>query len=435
MNDNFIPAFIPFALEKARYKFADGGRGGGKSMAFADIFIAQSLERKMNHLCARQIQNSLSESVYSLLQRRIEKQKVESRFKLTQAGIWVDNGSKFMFRGLKDDVSTDAVKSIDEIERAWLEEAQNITQDALDKLYPSIRADNAEIWASYNRRANNDPIHLKRVALTESETRCKYIDDHGREYHWTEYRGKDMIGISINYDGNPFFPEALEIERLNCKRDQPDEYPHIWDGEPKSKELLAVIARSAVKDAMKRQTALDGGFAVGVDVAREGDDSTVITKRKGFLVYPQQCFKGNSIPETFRRTIDIVNMDKTIPIKVDDTGVGGGVTDLLEEAGYNVFGVNNNQVAKAQNKYPSAIDEMWFELAGLMSELKLPYDLQLEDELSQRLRGIDSRERRFVESKKEYKKRYKKSPDKADSILLCFYQPIKPVFNAPIISF
>lgn len=422
-NDNFIPAFLPLLTEDARYKFVFGGRGSGKSEQVADILVLKSLEKKkQNFLCTRQSQNSIADSVYSLLKRKIETQNRSNIFKFTERNITCLNDTQFIFKGLMNKDAQNSVKSIDNVNINWTEEAHCVSQEALDILLPSVRADKSELIFTWNPYAEADPVNKLFNSLVVSEKNKRYILD-GKEYFWTEYRGNNMIGIKINYDGNPFFPEVLEIDRLNCLNNYPEDYGHTWLGETMSKEMNNILNGNDVKEAMNRTIIPIGQEEVGCDVARYGNDKTVITKRKGYKVYPQQVYKKIPTTDTTKHCMDIIDTNKTIKIKVDDTGVGGGVTDQLKENNYSVIGVNNNQVANKQDRYANAISEMWFELRDIMHLIELPKSEKLKDQLTNRRYGIDKQGRRFVESKDDYKKRCGESPDLADSLLLCFYQP------------
>jgi len=428
---NFIPAFLPLYLEKARYKGIKGGRGSGKSEAIADILISKAEEHSdTNVLCTRQTQTSIASSVYSLIERKIKEAKNERYYRFPEHGIYDQNGSKFMFKGLMNTAAQNSVKSIDKINYAWVEEAHCITQEALDLLIPSVRADDSEIYFSWNTYTESDPVEKLFNKLIKISKRKKAFIN-GKYYYWTEHRGEDAILIEINFDGNPFFPGVLEIDRKACELGDPDDYAHTWLGDPVSKEMNSIINGAEVLAAMKRKIEPVGVVEIGCDVARFGDDTTVITKRKGFKVFPQKTYQKIDTVKTFGHCMDIAENDKSVKIKIDDTGVGGGVTDNLTDLKYSAIGVNNNQTPKNKDRYKSAIDEMWFELAEMMQFIELPYCEELKDQLTQRRYGIDRQGRRFVESKDEYKKRCGKSPDKADSLLLAFYQPKQTIYTMP----
>ena len=117
-------------------------------------------------------------------------------------------------------------------------------------------------------------------------------------------------------------------------------------------------------------------------------------------------------------------MKKHIEIKIDDTGVGGGVTDEMIKRGYKVVPVNFGGKASDENKYPNWISEAWFHMAEVMSEAELPQSDELLMELSTRLWKQDSKGKRRVESKDDYKKRGFRSPDLADACIICYATPV-----------
>jgi phage terminase large subunit len=166
----------------------------------------------------------------------------------------------------------------------------------------------------------------------------------------------------------------------------------------------------------------DGAIEVGVDVARFGDDCTVFFKRKGMKTDLPQIFQKQSITDTATQLKSFVGFDKTIKIKVDDTGVGGGLTDIMIAEGYNIVPINFNQCANNPDKYPNAISEIWYEMADKIAEISMPKFDRLQVELVNRKNnGLDKKGRRTIESKDQYKKRGFRSPDVADAFLLCFY--------------
>jgi hypothetical protein len=99
--------------------------------------------------------------------------------------------------------------------------------------------------------------------------------------------------------------------------------------------------------------------------------------------------------------------EKSDRIKVDDTGVGGGVTDILQDRGYNVIPVNFGGDANDQDRYPSTASEMWFEVGRIIQDIACPENDRLAAELvNRKSKGLDHKGRRMVEGKEEYKKRH-----------------------------
>jgi hypothetical protein len=158
----------------------------------------------------------------------------------------------------------------------------------------------------------------------------------------------------------------------------------------------------------------------------------VFYKRQGMQIIDSREYRNAAksekmrITETAERLMAFAGKDARI--KVDDTGLGGGVTDILEDRGYNVVGVNFAQAAVDSAHYNSAASEMWFDFAHKIHEAGLPDDIELIEELTERREGRrDSKGRRTVEKKDDFIERVGRSPDKADALLLCYYEPMSSV--------
>jgi phage terminase large subunit len=172
---------------------------------------------------------------------------------------------------------------------------------------------------------------------------------------------------------------------------------------------------------MRRTVSDEGQIEIGVDVARMGNDRTVFKKRKGLKLIDTKVYTKNRTTDICDKLEIFADWDKHILIKVDDTGVGGGVTDEMLKRGYNIMAVNFGAKPKDHDKYPNLISEAWFYMAEIMDTIDLEMDSDLLMELSTRRWVMDNRGRRGVESKDAYKKRGYRSPDMADATILCFY--------------
>jgi phage terminase large subunit len=192
-----------------RYTIFHGGRGSGKSMAFGTSAVIRAASEPIRILCCREIQQSINESVKSMIESRIVAAGLSSFFTIKNTEITAANGSKFIFRGLSD-VTADSIKSLDNIDIVWCEEAQALSQRSLDLLLPTIRKETSEIWMSMNPEMDTDPVYTTFIAKPPANARV----------------------IQVNWDRNPFWNVALEAERLRSKADDPDRYEHIWEGVP-----------------------------------------------------------------------------------------------------------------------------------------------------------------------------------------------------------
>jgi phage terminase large subunit len=198
-------------LNPSRYKAAYGGRGSGKSHFFAEKLVEDSLyERGLRSVCIREVQKSLKESAKRLIEDKLEVLKLGEAdgFKMFREVIETPGDGVITFQGMQDHTA-ESIKSLEGFGRAWVEEAQTLSNRSLSLLRPTIRADNSELWFSWNPRLKNDPVDkMFRGGEVPTNTEC----------------------VKANWSENPWFPHVLEQERLDCLKSSPDQYDHIWEG-------------------------------------------------------------------------------------------------------------------------------------------------------------------------------------------------------------
>lgn len=385
-----------------------GGRYSLKSHTVARYLIITAIQQTTRTGCFREFQNSIGDSSYQLLADLIAKYKL-NMFRLTRDSIVnVANGSDFIFKGLRN--NTQNIKSIEGIDRAWVEEAQTITDPSIEVLVPTIRKKGSKIIWTFNRLNELDPIYKRLV-----------ID--GRP---------DTLLINVNYDtANKYgWLEEATIKEIEFdKANNPTLYAHKWLGEPMGQADMAIINRDSVMEAMQREAPDDGQVVVGVDVARMGNDRTVFWKRKGLKTIEFKQYEHKRTTEVCDLLEKFLQYSKGVELRIDDTGVGGGVTDEMIKRKYNVVPINFGGEPTDKDKYPNWISEAWFYMAEIMPDIQLPYDSDLLMELSTRQWIQDSRGKRKVESKNEYKKRGFRSPDIADACIIC-YKSDNNTFNS-----
>lgn len=405
--------FRPFFVDPVTHNIFEGGRGGGKTRSIAGIIVEVMNQAPVNVICGREVQKSLKESSFLSLKQEIYRLGYGDRFKLKESDGIIEShtGGRAVFIGLQQH-TVDSIKSYESFHWAWIEEAQSISKQSLETLIPTLRTDG---WFAVTLNGVDYRFPLRMFMYTLNP----YSWDDPINLVLPESR-HDVRRIRINYDDNPWFPAALDGERLAAKEIMsPEEYARIWEGVPYENTERAVMSRASVKAAMERQVSRDGGIVVGADIARFGDDSTVFVKRQGLQVIGVKVLHKASTQEVARQLADYAEGGK---INVDDTGVGGGVTDKLRELRANVVPINFGGAAMNKRKYPDIISEMWFNLAELLPSIGLRDDDELLAELSSRQFKYTADERRKVESKEEYKKRTgRRSPDRADATILCFY--------------
>lgn len=161
-------------------------------------------------VCIREVQKSLKESAKRLLEAKLTDFRLGEAdgFKVFSDRIATPKDGVIIFQGMQDHTA-ESIKSLEGFRRAWVEEAQTLSGTSLQLLRPTIRATGSELWFSWNPRRKADPV-----------------DSMFRD--GTAPTGSKVI--KANWSDNPWFPVALEQERLDCLRDNPDQYDHIWEG-------------------------------------------------------------------------------------------------------------------------------------------------------------------------------------------------------------
>lgn len=181
---------------------------------------------------------------------------------------------------------------------------------------------------------------------------------------------------------------------------------------------------------------------IGCDVARYGDDNTAIHARIGHVSVYHEERNGLSVVQIAAKLKSLATQlaaqceshgfyplsAKEIPIKVDDTGVGGGVVDILTHDRFNCIPVCANARPHSPSQYPNVRSELWFNLAekakaGHLALGNLPSST-LEQLRLQALAAcwqLDTHGRRVVEPKRDTKKKIGRSPDGIDAMNLAYY--------------
>ncbi len=193
-----------------RYIAIPGGRASGKSWFIHNLILEKLLYKKIDVLCAREHQNSISESNYKLFVNTIKKYNLPYEIQATKI-ISKTTGSTIVFVGLSD-VTADNIKSFEDFKLVWLEEAQKISAKSWETLNPTIRAEGSQIILTMNP----DRPHSKHPIMSELTTMYK----------------DETLLIHINYNENPFVSKDIIKMAELTKEHKPDEYKFIWLGQP-----------------------------------------------------------------------------------------------------------------------------------------------------------------------------------------------------------
>lgn len=197
---------------------------------------------------------------------------------------------------------------------------------------------------------------------------------------------------------------------------------------PKS-ESDGVIPLELIEKSMNTEPTFRGDLIIGVDVARYGNDKTVMASRIGMSLLPLEVWGKCDLMTTCGRIVRSVEIlqnkfsVKRVVINVDDSGLGGGVTDRLREVTpHTINACLNNAKARDSTHYANWITEQFFNFKELLAsgEVTLPRDDTLTAELVSRKYSINSAGKLIIEPKSEFKMRIGHSPDRADAVILCY---------------
>lgn len=206
-------------------------------------------------------------------------------------------------------------------------------------------------------------------------------------------------------------------------------------GEFPEQDEDALLASKWVEEAQRREGVnAQGAVEIGVDVARFGSDESVAYARRGGMVLSGQYWRGYDTLASAGRVARLGAECAASTVKVDDPGIGGGVTDqlrALERDGTlkaRVDAVNVGMKALDSEKFYDRRSELYWGLRERFraGDISIPADdTVLADQLTQIRFSYTPRGQIRIEPKDEMKKRRPpgtrwQSPDRADALMLAF---------------
>jgi phage terminase large subunit len=201
-----FPDKLQCLFKPCRYKVLYGGRGGAKSWGVARALLVLGASKPLRILCAREFQNSITESVHALLSDQIRDMGLDGFYEIQNSTIIGKNGTQFHFAGLRHNVTK--IKSFEGVDVCWVEEAQTVSKSSWDVLIPTIRKNGSEIWITFNPLLETDETYQRFVVHPPTNSAIE----------------------KINWSDNPWFPDTLKQEMLDLKTRDPDAYLTVWEG-------------------------------------------------------------------------------------------------------------------------------------------------------------------------------------------------------------
>ena len=258
-----------------------------------------------------------------------------------------------------------------------------------------------------------------------------------------------MFYKSFTLDNDNWFPLQFNSEKsarknkLWFKRMQ--RYPRESDmyrvnvlGLPPQGNPKAVITLTDVCNARDREIRKpDPYLEMGVDPASEGNDLLAIALRHGLKLVEVRTFAKSKAPEIIIHVLKMLREYRAktklkckCRIKIDDGGYGQAIRQNLalnEKDNIEVIPINFGRIK--HDEYSDMATKMWFELNHMISEVSLPNDEELIEELCSREWGPVDNSKVKVEPKAKFKERLGRSPDRSDAVVMCFTEGTKKVFT------
>lgn len=418
-----------------------GGRASSKTYHTAAFCVFLAINYRVKVLCVRQFQARIADSVKSVIESRIYELGLQGEFRITDNEIeHLGTGSTFSFLGILRNLRE--IKGIAGIDVLWIEEAEDLSEEQWKILEPTVREEHSRIFIVFNPRLATDFVYKKFV-----------IGPRPAKTHVRK----------INYDENPYLSNRMREIIADAKKADPDNYAHIYGGEPMVDDERVVIKRSWLLAAVDAHAALNieirGARRLGFDVADAGEDACALVGSHGPLANWSDTWKAkeDELLKSCTRT-HAEARSRESSVVYDAIGVGAGAGAKFNElnaaggprvdhdkffAGGAVFRPDSKYGdTQVLNKdfFSNIKAQAWWLVADRLKntynavrngqkfadedmifiDSSMPNLDKLMDELSTPLRDYDTAGRVKVESKKDLAKREVASPNLADAFIMAF---------------
>ncbi len=245
---------------------------------------------------------------------------------------------------------------------------------------------------------------------------------------------KDWFYASRNITNSGVFTEEQAAEIRSNMPPSAYAQEYLCDFNSSGEDTLISIESVAAASGRRATGYEDLPLVIGVDIARFGDDDTIISPRRGTLAYRQLRYHGLDNMQVVDRIASYINRNRVAMCFID-AGRGEGVIDRLHQMGYrNVIEVPFGAAATNATKYENKRAEMWCEMAEWMKEGSIPDDADLRMDLSAPTYKYSRNGRIVLEAKASIKERLKRSPDGGDALALTFAMPVagRTMRRAPV---
>ena len=401
--DKLIPMITDF--NQYGYFLLEGGRGGGKSQSIARIILWLSEQRKIRIVCGREQQNTINESVKTILSDLISQYNLNFTVKEKEITHNI-TGSTFLFKGFREQGRVN-IKGLEGTDVLWIDEAEAIKKSTMDVLIPTIRKVNSKVIFSMNRFLRNDPVY-------------EFCNGD-----------KDCLHIKINFYDNKHCQEKLKNEARKCKEKSEKDYQHIWEGNPLDQSNDFLFAASKLDEANKlilTEENIKKNKVLAIDLAGSGGDLNVaklIVQRNsvGWHDYITNKWSDADTDITKGKILNLNSLYKPDILVIDGDGVGYSIAVSLKNSLDNVVifrgaGKVKNMLSSAKNARAEGyltlkefVQNGWLRINDAETLRQLEY-IKIVYKPDGKI---------LIQSKDEMRKENGESPDYADSLMMGIY--------------
>ena len=250
-----------------------------------------------------------------------------------------------------------------------------------------------ECFSSEKHRWNTQQIDSRDCKMTNKKELKEWVKTYGED--------SDFCRVRIKGE----FPRAGSMQFI---RSDIVDYAMVWEAAYETYYLMPIV--------------------MGVDVARYGEDKTIMIVRQGRKILEMVKFRKISTMQTVAQVVRLIRQYSPAMTFVDVVGVGAGVVDRLHQLGHDVLGVNAGTSPHDGDVYYNKRVEMWDDMR---SWLAAGADIPNDQELRSSLIGIEygftdakSGELMRLERKQDMKKRGLDSPDEGDALAMTFAEQV-----------
>ena len=248
----------------------------------------------------------------------------------------------------------------------------------------------------FAHRWSPQQIDSRSVSMTNKAQIASWVKDYGEDSDFVRVRVRGV------------FPRAGTLQFIDGER----------------------IAQAAARALEPDPTA---PLVMGVDIARQGADHSVVRFRRGLdaRAIPAVRFRIPDLMQVASRVMEQVNAHNPDAVFVDGTGIGWGVVDRLSQLGCpNLVGVDfggradRTDGSDAAVRYANKRAEMWGFMKEWCKSGCLPDDRELLADLGAVDYGYDASDAILLERKDDMRRRGLASPDDGDALALTFAYPV-----------